>query len=52
VRAKFAFERYADDLVIHTAQIQEINATFIKEKKIEFFKTKEEESSSSLCPDG
>jgi hypothetical protein len=33
-------------------QIQQINATFIEEKEIEFFKTKEEESSSPLCPDG
>jgi hypothetical protein len=33
-------------------QIQQINATFLEEKKIKFFKTKEEENSSSLCPDG
>jgi hypothetical protein len=34
------------------SQIQQINATFLEEKKIKFFKTKEEESSSPLCPEG
>jgi hypothetical protein len=39
-------------ILVLRSQIQQINATFLEEKKIKFFKTKEEESSSSLCPDG